>query len=78
MTTISRKCHAYAAYWRSGTEQRRHGVFPRVVWVLPDDRRRQQIDHVIGQLPTEYRRLFAVCTASHATAVLLGGEGGQE
>jgi len=32
--TLLRKCHDYDFYYRSGTEQAEHGVFPLVVWIM--------------------------------------------
>lgn len=72
LTTISRKCRAYVAYWQSGVEHRRLGTFPRVVWLVPDERREQQVAAVIARMPTTHRPLFAVTTPERAVAVLLG------
>jgi hypothetical protein len=72
LSTVSRKCRAYLAYWQSGVEQRRLGLFPRVVWVVPNVRRQQQLNTAIGRLPTDQRHLFAVTTPDVATDVLLG------
>lgn len=38
-TALLRKCQTYLAYFRSGLEQRRVGVFPRVLWLMPDAER---------------------------------------
>jgi hypothetical protein len=45
--TLARKLETYVRAWRDGGEQRRSGVFPRVAWVAPDDRRQDLIDEVI-------------------------------
>jgi len=37
MPTLLKKCVQYEAYRRTGAEQDRLGVFPLVVWVVPDD-----------------------------------------
>jgi hypothetical protein len=39
LPTIQRKAQAFTQYWRSGLEQQRHGVFPRVLWLAPTDHR---------------------------------------
>lgn len=39
LPTLIRKCEMYTAYMRSGAEQRKVGVFPKVLWVMPTDRR---------------------------------------
>ncbi len=72
LATIGRKCRAYVAYWQSGVEQRRLGIFPRVVLVVPHHRRRSKLAAVIDRLPSEQRPIFAVTTPEQASAVLLG------
>ena len=72
MTTIAKKCEAYIAYWRTGTEQRDHGVFPQVLWVVPQEPRGRQIERIIQRLNPEERPLFAVTTAEKAAAHLFG------
>jgi Replication-relaxation len=56
--TISRKCLRYIAYWRTGIEQGLRGIFPKVVWLVPDEQRRAKISSVIGELATETQVLF--------------------
>jgi hypothetical protein len=41
------KCEQYQAYFRSGTEQRDTGIFPRVVWVVPDSVRKETVQGYI-------------------------------
>jgi hypothetical protein len=78
LLTIARKLAAYVAYWRSGQEQQRRGVFPRVWWLVPTTARLQAIAHSITRLPHEARALFAVCLTSEAVQSLtqLPAEGG--
>lgn len=59
--TIARKLDLYASYWRSGLEQRRHGVFPLTWWLVPDHARREAIARTIGRLTLDTRSLFTVC-----------------
>lgn len=58
--TILAQAQRYLAYLRSGEEQSRHGVFPRVVWTVPDARRGAQITGVLDRLPEVAARLFVV------------------
>jgi hypothetical protein len=58
--TLLAKCQRYLAHFRSGAEQREHGVYPKVLWVVPDTRRAAEIEQVLGRLPIEGRRLFTV------------------
>lgn len=58
--TIHRKCGVFVTYWRTGLEQRVQGVFPHVLWLVPDERRRQRIGEVINSLAAEMQALFVV------------------
>ena len=50
-TTIRSKAMRYLAHYRAGTEQHEHGVYPRVLWAVPDARRAEQITGVLAHLP---------------------------
>lgn len=58
---VIRKCWQYVQYRRSGTEQDRYGVFPAVVWVVPNAKRHEQLTRYIREekLPGE---MFIVIT----------------
>lgn len=74
LPTILRKCHLYADYYQSGTEQANSGVFPRVCWVVPDEVRAERLRHAIArdrQLPNG---LSVVTAENDALAVLCGDE----
>ena len=58
--TCSRQGRSLLRALQDGAEQRDHGVYPKVLWVVPDERRAEQIEEVLGQLPLEARRLFTV------------------
>ena len=70
LPTIARKLAVYVAYWRSGTEDRQHGVFPRVWWLVPNTVRAQAIARTIARLPEEARPLFAVCLLADFTRLI--------
>ncbi|MEV5719385.1 replication-relaxation family protein [Amycolatopsis mediterranei] len=70
LPTIRRKLDVYVAYWRSGLEQARSGVFPRTWWSVPTTVRAEAIQYVIRRLPAEARELFAVCLADEAVSHL--------
>lgn len=71
LPTISRKLAVYVAYWRSGTEQARHGVFPRTWWLVPTPARAAGLTSVIRRLPAEARPLFSVRLHEDATNQLI-------
>ncbi len=59
--TLLAKMKRYLAHYRSGSEQREHGIYPRVLWAVPNERRIAQIDTALRRLPAEAKRLFTVC-----------------
>jgi hypothetical protein len=73
---LARKCDRYRLYWSSGREQRRHGVFPRVLWLVQDQRRHDQLIDVIGRQPAEAWRLFRVALFDESVHALVGGDSG--
>lgn len=74
LPTIARHCQAYIAYWKTGIEQQRLGVFPKVLWVVPHARRHAQIEKVLRRLPAEHQELFAVAATEDAWQTLAGRE----
>lgn len=68
--TIQRKCHAYADYRRTGTEQERHGIFPLVLWIAPDERRQTQLEQAIDGDRRIDPDLFVVTTSNQAAEVI--------
>jgi hypothetical protein len=59
--TLTAKFKRYLDHYRSGSEQREHGVYPRVLWAVPHDRRASQVTEVLDQLPDVVQRLITVC-----------------
>lgn len=59
--TLLAKAERYAEHHRSGSEQRQHGIYPRVLFVVPDARREAQVGGVFERLPAQTRRLFTIC-----------------
>jgi Replication-relaxation len=73
LPTLLRKCAAYETYYRTGTEQHRHGVFPRVLWIMDGPERVQRLRTAIdrdGQLTSA---LFTVTTEATAMDIVAGG-----
>jgi hypothetical protein len=58
--TITAKAGRYLDHFRAGSEQRRSGIYPRVIWSVPDQRRAGQIHQALDRLPTSANRLFVV------------------
>lgn len=73
--TVARKLGAYVQYWRSGTEDAEHAVFPRVLWLVRDGRRQDLLAAVIARQPSATRTLFDVTTADQVVRRLAAGAG---
>jgi hypothetical protein len=67
---LVRQHRAYGEYFRSGVEQTARGVFPSVLWIVPDPRRAALLADIHRGLPEPARRLFTVTTDERALAVL--------
>lgn len=76
LPTIQRKCQGYEAYWRSGVEQKAHGVWPLVVWLVPDEARLHKLREVVGRLVDEVHHLFTVALHGDGPALLTAPVGG--
>lgn len=74
MKVIARKAKTYCRYWQSGREQMTEGVFPTVLFVVPDDNRRKQLLDTLSQLPAEHWQLFQVTTADSVAQSMATGE----
>jgi hypothetical protein len=73
--TLARKAELYVRYWQTGAEQARTGVFPRVLWIVPDSARQSALTQILERSPAETWQLFAVATEADAVGRLLGGAG---
>lgn len=52
--TLQRKARVYARYRASGRHEAAHGVFPRVVWVVPDERRRAAVEAALTPVEADH------------------------
>lgn len=57
---IQRKAGRYVHYLAEGSEQARHGVFPRVLFTAPSERRLAQLRAALGRVREAPPGLFAV------------------
>lgn len=71
--TLSRKLAVYRGYWQSGTEQAAREVFPKVLWLVPDESRVGVLTKVISRQPPEARALFVVSRAGDVVTRLRQG-----
>jgi hypothetical protein len=65
--TLQAKANRYLAHLRSGAEGR---VYPRVLWVVPNQHRLEQIHNALQVLPAEHRRLFAYVSFEEAVELV--------
>lgn len=69
---LIRKHHVYGEYVRAGEEQAKAGVFPGVLWIVPDAQRMALLTDIQRGLPEQTRRLFTVATSAQAIDALCG------
>lgn len=74
LAAVSRKLDAYRRYWRSGREQARAGVFPKVLILVPSEVRREGIVGACGRQPADAWPLFRVALSPQAVPILTGEE----
>ncbi|MCM3920626.1 replication-relaxation family protein [Frankia sp. AiPs1] len=70
LPTVKKKAELYVRYWQSGREGE---VFPRVLWLVPDEARRGQLLAVLGRLPADTWQLFTVATFDEAVGRMMQG-----
>jgi hypothetical protein len=67
---LERQLQLYLAYAASGHEQAERGVFPRVLWLAPDDRRAAVIEDCVARQPGTARELFRVARVDQTLNVI--------
>lgn len=68
---LERQLQLYLDYFGSSTEQAERGVFPRVLWLAPDEQRVAAIESSVQRLPTQARELFCIARFSDALATMI-------
>lgn len=75
---VLRACLKYEEYRRTGEERRRLGIFPAVVWVVPDQKRAATLKrHIAGEARLS-RDLFTVVSLDDLATVVTAGSDAQE
>jgi hypothetical protein len=72
LPVVLRKCRAYEDYRRTGRAQTEHGVFPRVLWMLPTTARVARLKAALAADPNLPDRLFSVLTSEELLGTLRG------
>lgn len=70
LPVLLRKSRAYEEYRRTGRAQAEHGVFPRVLWLLPAPARVARLQAAIAADPELPDRLFTCITSDDLIATL--------
>ncbi|MDG3131610.1 replication-relaxation family protein [Streptococcus suis] len=73
LARIVNTCKKYIEYYRSGVEQRQHGVFPFVLWIVTDDKRKLAISKAIQKELYNFWELFTVITLDDYQDYIKGG-----
>jgi hypothetical protein len=68
------KCQRYARYYRGGTEQKKSGVFPFVVWIVPSVSRKESLQrNIAGCKSLNPKSIFTVITPDRFSVLLTKG-----
>lgn len=73
LSRVVNTCKKYIDYYRSGIEQRQQGIFPYVLWIVPDDKRKLAISKAIQKELFNFWELFTVITLDDYQDYIKGG-----
>lgn len=73
LKTVLHKCAQYEDYRASGNEQSAAGVFPLVIWQLPDKQRLYKIATAVSQSPRLFSGLFRFVLPDGLAPLVIGG-----
>jgi hypothetical protein len=71
--TLIKQCRQYETYRRSGAEQADSGLFPLVLWVVPDEPRAAKLRQALDASRDLDSALFRITTPDRFIAVVTGG-----
>lgn len=74
LRVIEEKCNRYHCYYETGQEQRKTGVFPFILWIVPDGRRKHNLIECIKQKFLKRKvHLFTVITSDQLEDCIRNG-----
>src|SRR3954469_23698028 len=73
LPTLIKQCRQYEAYRRSGREQADSGLFPLVLWVVPDEPRAAKLRHALQTSRELDAGLFRITTPQRLIEAVTGG-----
>jgi len=75
LPTLLRKCAQYEDFRRTGTEQQAEGVFPQVLWVVPDEQHADKLRRAIATSRNLDSGLYRIGTPSSFPGIVIAGGG---
>ena len=74
VTVVLDKCRKYALYYASDKEQKRNGVFPMVVWIVPNPTRKEKLRQSIADCrDLKPKNIFLIITHDELENLLCVG-----
>jgi hypothetical protein len=70
--SLKRKAERYIAYYHTGIESERLGLFPKVLWIVENDQRAGEIERALRRVRGTVVGLFVVTPAGTSVDTLLG------
>jgi len=70
---VLEKCERYLRYYQIGTEQKQHGGFPCVVWIVPDEKRKGNIKERISEEYAKAPKIFITITPEELEPLIICG-----
>lgn len=74
LPTLLGQCRQYESYRSQSIEQENHGVFPLVLWIVPDQRRTAGLTAAIERTTSLDDGLYRVCTPDTMLDVVIRGD----
>lgn len=71
---VIRKNKLYIAHFNSGIEQRQNGIYPYVLWITINEKRREQLTKYIHEYLPKAEMLFRVITIDEFEMLLTGDQ----
>jgi hypothetical protein len=71
---IFAKCQTYVAYFNTGVEEKTRGLTPYIVWLVPDEKRAEQILKMLREKLPEASVLFQVIVEKELETLIVGEE----
>ena len=72
LTRIVNTCKKYIHYYNTGIEQRVNDIFPFVLWIVPDERRKENISNAIHLRLNNFWQIFQVVTLDEFSQFIHG------